>query len=291
MRTSRAPREAGRRRAFDRATKARLLAAYDTADGAEARRAFLEREGLYHSHISAWRRQLASGDGRETPEATRRRSSRGRTVSPEEIVAAAIALLDADRGRTPTMAEVAERLGVAPMSLYRHFRSHTDLLNEVAWTLLGQQRGTIEAGTSWEEGLRTWMIAAHASAVAHPQLTHLIASGASPAWLVNSADLLEILELAGVRDDAELARISYWISTTVMGHAMVDALTPGNAPTRQLSAALVRLPYADAARVARVLPGMADLQTRRFDVVVDIVVAALPEITPLGDGGERDTGS
>ncbi len=262
-----------------------MLADYDNADGAEARRAFLEREGLYHSHISAWRRQLASDSGQDTSKARRGRPARGRAIDAEEIVGAAIALLEADRDHSPTMAEVAERLGVAPMSLYRHFRSHTDLLNEVAWTLLGRERAAIGDGASWEEGLRAWMIAAHASAVAYPQLTHLVASGASPAWLVNSADLLEILELAGVRDDAELARVSYWISTTVMGHAMVDALTPGNAPTRQLSAALVRLPDEDAARVARVLPGMADLQTRRFDVVVDFVVAALPEVTHLRAGG------
>jgi AcrR family transcriptional regulator len=288
---SRAPQGTGRavggRRAFDRATKARLLAAYDAAEGPSARRAFLQHEGLYHSHISAWRRQLAAGSPRSTRSSgsESQRPPRSRPINAGEIVEAAIAVLDASGGRPITMAEVAERLGVAPMALYRHFRSHNDLLNEVAWALLSRRRVLLDEGAGWQARLRAWMTSAHENAVAYPQLTHLIASGASPAWLVNSAELLEILELAGVQGDAELTRVSYWIATTVMGHAMVAALTPGDAPTRQFSAALVRLPDRDAARVARVLPGMAELQPERLDVVVDIVIAALPRIAHL-DGGD-----
>jgi transposase-like protein len=52
--------ERASRRSFTARYKAEIVAAYDRADGA-GRGALLRREGLYSSHIVAWRRQAAQG--------------------------------------------------------------------------------------------------------------------------------------------------------------------------------------------------------------------------------------
>jgi hypothetical protein len=49
------------RRAFDTAYKTRVIAAYDACENSATRGALLRREGLYHSRISAWKHQQASG--------------------------------------------------------------------------------------------------------------------------------------------------------------------------------------------------------------------------------------
>ena len=57
------------RRRFSREFKARIVEEYDAADR-EERGALLRREGLYTSHISEWRQQLARV---EAPVSSRRR--------------------------------------------------------------------------------------------------------------------------------------------------------------------------------------------------------------------------
>lgn len=59
------------RRRFTREFKARIVDEYDAADR-EERGALLRREGLYTSHISEWRHQLADA---EPPASSRRRRS------------------------------------------------------------------------------------------------------------------------------------------------------------------------------------------------------------------------
>ncbi len=49
------------RRTFSTAYKLKILDAYDTCDNALSRGALLRKEGLYHSRLSTWRKQLASG--------------------------------------------------------------------------------------------------------------------------------------------------------------------------------------------------------------------------------------
>ncbi len=63
------PEKATRRR-FSAAYKAKILAAYDAATEPGAKGALLRREGLYTSHISAWREALKEGG---TPALDRKR--------------------------------------------------------------------------------------------------------------------------------------------------------------------------------------------------------------------------
>ena len=49
------------RRYFSAAHKKKILACYESCKDSTARNALLRREGLYHSRLSAWRKQLSQG--------------------------------------------------------------------------------------------------------------------------------------------------------------------------------------------------------------------------------------
>lgn len=51
------------KRKFTNAYRLKILSAYDACGNALDRGALLRREGIYHSRISAWRKQLGMGDG------------------------------------------------------------------------------------------------------------------------------------------------------------------------------------------------------------------------------------
>jgi len=56
-----------RRRIFSAAYKRRIVAEYDGLTEHGARGAFLRGEGLYSSHIDAWRRAIGRGDLSDSP--------------------------------------------------------------------------------------------------------------------------------------------------------------------------------------------------------------------------------
>ena len=55
------PKNSKPRRSFSQSYKKRVLAAFDACSDATERGKLLRREGLYHSRISAWKKQQASG--------------------------------------------------------------------------------------------------------------------------------------------------------------------------------------------------------------------------------------
>lgn len=52
------PRKYKARRSYDTAYKLRILSAYDACENALERGALIRKEGLYHSRICAWKKQL-----------------------------------------------------------------------------------------------------------------------------------------------------------------------------------------------------------------------------------------
>jgi AcrR family transcriptional regulator len=68
----------------------------------------------------------------------RRLRARGRGLTIERICAAALAVLDSDGLPELTMRRLADELGTAPASLYRHVTSREELLVEVVDRVLGE---------------------------------------------------------------------------------------------------------------------------------------------------------
>lgn len=80
------------------------------------------------------------------------RVERPQTLTPARITAAAIALADAAGLRELTMRRLATALGVATMSLYRHFESRDALVQAMADTVAGEQE-PCDPGLGWRERL------------------------------------------------------------------------------------------------------------------------------------------
>jgi TetR/AcrR family tetracycline transcriptional repressor len=220
----------------------------------------------------------------DLPAAPRR--GRPPRYSRAQIVRDVAELVLAEPDEPLTIARAAEAIGAAPMSLYRHFTDREDLVVSVAHHLLAGARPPFDPSTPWQQQLRAWMLAVHDQATRVPQLLQFAAIGPTPAWLTDSAYLARVLEHAGFDDDRLLAEAVYWVATTTMGQAMIHATNPGEPPHDRLREHLGDLPADDAARLARVLPRMAEMHRREFERVVEWTIAGLEH--RLAERGRRN---
>jgi TetR/AcrR family tetracycline transcriptional repressor len=158
--------------------------------------------------------------------ATRRpgsRASRG-TVSREDIVLAAVKVVDAGGYERLTIRGLAAGLGVAPMSLYRHIRDKDDLLDEVVDRLLAPAWRPAAAVDDWQ----AWVIEAATKlrhflvtqpAALHVYLRHPVVS---PAAIERMVAMMDVLRRTGA--DEQTARRAYGaVHTYTIGFAALEA--------------------------------------------------------------------
>ena len=85
------------------------------------------------------------------------RLGRRSTLDVEAVVDTAIRLADEGGLESATLPKVAKKLGVTPMSLYRHVGSKQELLM-LMLDAASRPRETTEATSGWREGLRLWAV-------------------------------------------------------------------------------------------------------------------------------------
>lgn len=209
----------------------------------------------------------------QTLPATRRRGRPPR-LSRERIIAAVADMLVANPDAPLTIARAAAAVGAKPMSLYRHFDDRDELVAAVARHILFEPSPPVQAGT-WQEQVAAWMLAVYERARRVPQLVQLMASGESTEWLLGAVQLASIFERCGLDDERLVAEAIYWVATTTMGHAMIEAASPPDLREEQVRASLDRLDTADAARVARLVPQFDDMRGNGFRRVVGWTVEQL----------------
>jgi AcrR family transcriptional regulator len=127
-----------------------------------------------------------------------------------------------------TIRSLAARLGVAPMSLYRHIRDKDDLLDEVVDRLLAQSWRPTAAEDDWE----AWVIEAAAKlraflvgqpAALHVYLSHPVVS---PAAIERMNAMMDVLRRTGA--DEQSARRAYGaLHTYTIGFAALEASRAG----------------------------------------------------------------
>jgi len=110
---------------------------------------------------------------RPSPTAPARRRGRPRKLTPEAIVAAAIALLDRDGAEALSMRRLGAELGVEAMSLYRHVPSRRALLDAVADGLAAEIEPD-ERAAEWPDALRSLAGEIRAVARRHPAAFTLV---------------------------------------------------------------------------------------------------------------------
>lgn len=131
---------------------------------------------------------------------TGRRAARARgtaRLSLDSIVAAAIALADAEGIEAVSMRRLGQELGVDPMSLYRHVGDKDGLLDAMSDAVVAQIEPVTDAA-SWQASARATMLAARAAMLRHPWTAALRKSRPNP----TPSELRHLDALLGILRDA-----------------------------------------------------------------------------------------
>jgi TetR/AcrR family tetracycline transcriptional repressor len=215
-----------------------------------------------------------------TSEGARRRGRPPR-VSREQLVDAAITVMHEGPDEPLTMARVAERAGVSPMALYRHFRDRDELVDEVVMQLLEARNATVPVDGPWQEQLRVWVLGGVEHLVPCSQVVGIALTGGTHGWLYAAATLSRILELAGCDDD-QVAELQTWIALSVGGYVMAEAARRKGPNTADTYAALARLAPDDAARLARLMPRIDQAFDHMHDRFAARIIRAVEDETNPG---------
>ncbi|MEV6206713.1 TetR/AcrR family transcriptional regulator [Kitasatospora sp. NPDC051914] len=99
-------------------------------------------------------------------------------LSRERIVAAALALVDADGLDALSTRRLATELSVSGPSLYNHFATKDDLLDAVVDSVMGEvDLSMFDAPDDWRAALRDWARSYRAALAAHPNVVPVLAQG------------------------------------------------------------------------------------------------------------------
>ena len=150
------------------------------------------------------------------------------SISREDIVDAAVNIVEAGGYQEMSIRSLAADLGVAPMSLYRHIRDKDDLLNEVVDRLLGRVWRPAVSEDDWQ----AWIVEAAANlrqflvtqpAALHVYLRHPVVS---PAAVGRMNAMMGVLRRGGL--DEVTARSAYGaLHTYTIGFAALEASRGG----------------------------------------------------------------
>lgn len=170
---------------------------------------------------------VTKSTGQEKNEPSAGRAPWG-SICREDIVDAAVRIVEAGGYQEMSIRSLAAELGVAPMSLYRHIRDKDDLLDEVADRLLAR----VWRPAAGEDDWQTWLIEAAANlrrflvtrpAALHVYLRHPVVSAAA----VERMDaVMGVLRRTGL--DEAAARSAYGaVHTYTIGFAALEASRSG----------------------------------------------------------------
>ncbi|WP_293040453.1 TetR/AcrR family transcriptional regulator C-terminal domain-containing protein [Mycobacterium sp.] len=146
--------------------------------------------------------------------------ARTRLLTHDSIAAAAFELVDTEGAGALTIARLAERLGVAQMTLYNYAAGKREIVNMLPDVLLADLP-PIDRGTGWRDQLGACFAEVHDRLVRHGNVTQLIAGlpVASDAQTKLFSEVLALLDAAGFsgRDALTVHRT---LSTYTLGFAL-----------------------------------------------------------------------
>jgi AcrR family transcriptional regulator len=185
---------------------------------------------------------------------------RPRSLTPDQLASAALAVLDRAGLAGLTMRTVAKELGMSTMALYRYVRDRDELERLVVEHVLGgvdttPPSGSAELDPTWQERIETMVGRVRAAVGAHPAVVPLtmIHRHRSPAILRWSETVVGILTEAGFDGPRRVIALRGLLSY-VIGAIQLEHLGPLSGPGTVAIAELPRdaFPYmAETARYAR----------------------------------------
>jgi AcrR family transcriptional regulator len=155
-------------------------------------------------------------------------------MAPERIVAAALALVDAEGADALSMRTLAQRLDSGTATLYRHFANRAELVARVVDLIFGEIRLNADqlSGLDWQQSCKAVATATFAALGRHPHVAPLLLEhtplGAN-AMVMREAGLAIFL---GNGFPPELAARAYaTLSHYVLGFAMQITADPDSPAT------------------------------------------------------------
>lgn len=154
-----------------------------------------------------------------------------RRWSSEEILDAAAELLRTSDAESFSVRKLAAVLGTDSSSLYRHFRSKTELLRAVADRILLAAMDGYHPGGDWKQRITALALRVREAFGQHPQLAAVwgrYASGGTGSRLVLE-EILQALRASGLPDEqipARCHRIAVLIAALIASEAGISTLTP-----------------------------------------------------------------
>ncbi|WP_409465366.1 TetR/AcrR family transcriptional regulator [Amycolatopsis sp. GA6-003] len=161
----------------------------------------------------------------------RRRPGRPPQVSADQIVTAAIGLIDDEGLDALTMRALGSRLGVAAMSLYRHVPHRDAVLAAVVNRLVTTALAGLEPRESWPEAATGFAEAYRAMLLSHPNAVPLLATHPVDADAVTPllAGVLDRFAADGIAQETALIALQS-IGVYTLGHALAQVGSPPDEP-------------------------------------------------------------
>jgi AcrR family transcriptional regulator len=144
-------------------------------------------------------------------------------INREDVLDATLALAEERGLDAVSMREVARRLGVTPMALYRHVGDKQGLLDGLVERLLDELPDP-DPALPWRERLRALAAGTRATARRHPDafLMLLRRPATTPASLRRRETVYAALREAGVPEEL-VPRVERLVSTFMLGFAASEA--------------------------------------------------------------------
>jgi AcrR family transcriptional regulator len=143
-------------------------------------------------------------------------------VTRERIAAAAVELLDATGAAALTMRRLAERLEVAPPTLYWHVKTKDDVL-DLALDAIFAEVAVPDRTSDWAADARTLVVRWHATMLRHPWSPVLLGRPMlGPNVLARTEFLQSALARAGLAEQA-LAVATHGLANLTIGSALTES--------------------------------------------------------------------
>lgn len=200
-----------------------------------------------------------------------------RPLTPEQIVGAALELIDRERLEALSMRRLGQTLDVEAMSLYHYFPSKAALLEGVVERVLGELEFAPPGGLSWQQQLRQAARSFRALLLRHPHVIALIArlQLASPGALRAASGAMALLREAGFDPDTAYSAFCF-VDAYVLGFAFWEI---GSRPYREGEVPIEAPPPGADPYLALLVPRLATTNCdESFEFGLDLIDRSLTHL-------------
>jgi AcrR family transcriptional regulator len=169
-----------------------------------------------------------------TPAARTSRPGPRRTLTEEEILEAALTLLDEGGIKAASIRGIAARVGVAPNAVYTYFPDKAAVVQAIVEHLLGLVDHAVFADTDmpWRQRIEALALELRERLTAHPGAVNLMIGGPmdGPHALTLNERLMGVLVETGLTPE-EAAKAAYLLIVYVFGSIALDVAESGGTHT------------------------------------------------------------